>query len=146
MLSLFFLGVSLLGYFGRFGFLIAVAQPAVGGVNPRQMWQIGDGRFAVWTYDSIQGETTGYKLHWRGEFRTPRLEHHPLDGFDAHRFPRPVGMAHGGIVYLFSFPLWCVILPSLIAPAWWLYQRRRRKSDPRRAPQGFPIAAGPRDG
>jgi hypothetical protein len=131
VLSLVLLAAVLPCYLGkvevdRMVFTKAGTPPAFG-----QRIEVDGGRFKVWTYRAFAGPTVGQ--FWTGSvgFR-PRIDHHSIDGFDAHAFPPNAIL--GGVTYLFSFPLWIIVLPCAVTPLLWLRARRREQ-----IPRGFPV-------
>jgi hypothetical protein len=51
--------------------------------------------------------------------------------FDAHRIPDP-----SASIFILAFPIWCLALPFVIAPALWLHRRHRARS----TPKGFDLS------
>jgi hypothetical protein len=78
----------------------------------------------------------GWNMSWQGSvlpIRAPSLRRSTWD-FDAYWVPAPsVPSAYRSLIV--ACPLWCVIVPSLVAPAIWL----RRRMQTRRQMRGFPV-------
>jgi hypothetical protein len=52
--------------------------------------------------------------------------------FDAHT----LAVTPGSVTWIIACPIWCVMLPFLIAPGVWLRRRLRQK---RQTPRGFAV-------
>ncbi|HSV16418.1 MAG TPA: hypothetical protein VLI90_19295, partial [Tepidisphaeraceae bacterium] len=94
------------------------------------------GRVEIW--DSHAGAPPRTQIHrwqifWGFRLRLPDVRRSAWE-FDAHA----LGNAKLGRLYLIAFPIWCALLPCLIAPAlWWRDHRRRGRAEQR----GFPLDA-----
>jgi hypothetical protein len=113
-----------IGYAGRFGCTIYRHKPSAIQI---ECWtaELNRGGTAVWyldTNDIVMSASYPYKLYWtewQGEFGAPDIRSSVFE-FDEHSTSFGPRRA-----YLFAFPIWCVLLPSLIAPLLWWRKRRR---------------------
>jgi hypothetical protein len=144
VLSLVCAALLAFGYVSRFGPMIANSWPSgtarafreldvtieEGGV--RIVWATGT--------SSTVAAASGWITRWSFHLRAPSIKRSFWE-FDARALP-PAGVASTVTVFLIRFPLWCLILPWLIAPAIWL--RRRRAAQSKEA-RGFAVetATGP---
>jgi hypothetical protein len=116
------------GYFSRFGFRIDYPSPPIHVAFVEALEE--EGRIAIW-YERLPCGT-GYPARLTvnclgPDLRAPKPDR-ALWQFDSHWM---AGQGH--VPFLFAFPIWCLLLPSLILPIGWI--RRRRKPDM----QGFPV-------
>lgn len=125
--------------------IVHVSAPPVPGMMPtdtiREI-ELSQGRFAIWINPLTKASrplfgAPGWHVR-RPQLRGPRAPSISRSfDFDAHSF----AIVGSPQTFLFAFPIWCLLLPSLIAPALWWRQRRRERA----MPQGFavlqPIAA-----
>jgi len=119
------------GYFARFGPMINHAQSTSGVMSLREFDLLVDkGRCEIiWgtaQTKPAQNPQAGISVRWAMEFpRTPDLRRSIWD-FDAHPLPVPKGSA-----FIIAFPVWCLILPSLLPSALWLRTRLRDRPQTR---------------
>ena len=123
------------GYLARVGPMIAYVPSTPGVVSLREFDLITDkGRFEIF-WGTAQTKPppnleAGINVRWSMKFpRTPDLRRSVWE-FDAHPLSLPSGTA-----FIIAFPLWCLILPSLVTPAIWLRKRLRD----RRQTRGFEV-------
>jgi hypothetical protein len=81
------------------------------------------------------GTHVGWNSFFHHGFRLRPPPWRLLLDFEAHALPM-ASVAPGYSAEIFAFPLWCLILPSLIAPAIWLRTRLKE----RRQARGFDVA------
>jgi hypothetical protein len=138
----FFLGLSIVvltllsfGYFGRVGVILTrTSAPGTAPAFRGTDISLDAGRVTCWIdtnpAPALPNAVAGRAVKWKPwRPRSPDIKH-AVAGFDSH--PLPV---LGGRLYLFAFPIWCIALPFLIAPA--LCLRRRLKKRPE--PAGFAV-------
>jgi hypothetical protein len=137
VLSTVVLSVLLLGYFGTFGVVIArTSPPQNASAVKTTAITLDAGRVRIWTETNTTPRRTigvtrpsmEWEL-WRPRFPDIRRS---LWEFDNHTVVGSRAWVRADIV---AFPIWCVALPFLIAPA--MYLRRRLKQH--REPAGFAV-------
>jgi hypothetical protein len=135
VISLLVLGVLSLGCFAKFG--VGCFHNVVAGPHPHVLTIViglDCGRVTVYWehWNSPTGKMpSGTHISWLPlRFRTPDLRR-MLWEFDAHSMS--LVQAKNLWVFLLAFPIWCVAIPCLIAPLWWLCKHRNPQ------PAGFQI-------
>jgi hypothetical protein len=140
--SLVAAAILLCGYMSRFGPQLQDNEP--NGVNPyyRQVdFAVDAGRIRVWSEywpTPRTGTPAGFRVLMHGRLfdRPPDLRRVFWE-FDAHYLAvTPIKPQGVPVVFIFAFPIWCLLLPCLIVPALWLRRRRRQRLDKSR---GFPL-------
>jgi hypothetical protein len=97
--------------------------------------ELDSGRILIWLATQTPpptGATLGRKIRWSTRPDLPDLKRCFWE-FDNHSL-NSVLKNKGATAYIIAFPIWCVLIPCLIAPILWL--RKRRHS---RTKIGFPI-------
>jgi hypothetical protein len=134
LLSLGLLAVLLCGFAARIRFSTPTNHPtsAQPGVRAIQI-VLGDGRIALWHFTAAAPfpKLVDFSFQF-----APSLKH-GLWEFDAHTLPPSSFSPALTSASLFAFPIWCVALPCLIAPALW-YRKRCQKHHEL---EGFPVLA-----
>jgi hypothetical protein len=115
------------GYFGRFGITLVILNPPAPLSRCYSIY-LEEGRVAFWrdlrVTNVINTPISKWRIGWQGRTGTPDRKR-SLWEFDAH----PVSF--GGLrsappaAYLIAFPIWCLLLPSLILPILWWRKRKR---------------------
>jgi hypothetical protein len=138
MLSLPFVAVLMYGYLSQFGFKIDCYKTPAASPPYRHLELFLDrGRMGLWSeYWNTPGKPYRARLNWVGHALMPQLPdiRRSLWEFDAHTLPN--GNGSPPRMFIFAFPIWCLLLPCLIAPALWLRRHRHRG---RAQQRGFPL-------
>ena len=123
------------GYLARFGTTIGYVPSTSGVTSLREFDLLADkGRIEIFSGTAQTKPPpnlrTGINVRWAMKFpRMPDLRRSVWD-FDAH----PLFVSSGN-AFIIAFPLWCLILPSLLPSALWLRKRLRD----RRQTRGFEV-------
>ena len=130
--SLLVFWICCAGFICEFGPELTRVDPTL-----ERSWRVNfrAGRVACWieTEQLATGNTfrpPGWHLDWRFRFKRPDLRRAVWE-WDFHYVTR----SPGDTISLVAFPIWCMLIPSLIAPILWLLRR------PRAQPQGFEISS-----
>ncbi len=97
--------------------------------------ELNAGRIRIWLATQTPpplGSTPGQTIGWSARPDSPDLRRCFWE-FDNHSL-NSVIKTRGATAYIIAFPIWCVLVPCLIAPLLWLRTRRQA-----RAQVGFPI-------
>ena len=140
VLSVLLAAGSLCGHFGEVGSSVGYITPAgAANVTIYGLTVISaHGRLEIFTSHGTGPIPTGTRLGWNFFFQHGfSLQPPPwqaVSEFEAHALPA-ASVAPGFSAEIVAFPLWCLLLPSLIAPAIWLRKRFRERQEIR----GFAI-------
>ena len=115
--------ILICGFFGIFG--VGIDYTSTARLRIRS-FALDRGRIRFRHDDAVNshGLEPAHELFWMFRPEVPELRYSFWE-FDA----RPDSNGPFGIFYIVAFPIWCVLLPCLIAPLIWL--RRVRRTEPR---------------
>jgi hypothetical protein len=126
-ISLLMAGILFCGYLGYFGPTIAFPRQAGATMQRSLSLELERGRIAFWldqthlpTSGPARFTQPGVQVMWQARLDRPDWKRCFWE-FDAHRFSTA-----RGTFFLFAFPIWCALVPCLIAPLMWLRRRRPR--------------------
>jgi len=96
--------------------------------------EMDGGRIRIWldTQAPPPGAVAGRTIHWSERIEFPDVKRCFLE-FDYHSL-NLMPKKKGSTAYIIAFPIWCALLPFLIAPFLWLRKRRHPK-----VRVGFPV-------
>jgi len=125
--SLVAAGIFFCGYFGVFGPTLYVVRSTPIPELRSYSLVVDEGRVRYWA-ESVSppptGLAVGHWTRWGIRPRFPRLSGRLFWEFDFHSLMPPI-MPVGSSACIVKFSTWCMWLPCLIAPAMWLWKRRR---------------------
>jgi hypothetical protein len=125
-MSLIFAAILSCGYISRMGplarFYGTPGPPALPTIEYSP--NLESGRVVFWrtTWPEPTAIQLRWIIEWHARQKLPDVKR-PLWEFDAHKVSANT-LGYYSSLYIFAFPIWCVLLPCLIAPIFWLRNRR----------------------
>jgi hypothetical protein len=133
-LSVAIAGILALGFLGGWRISVLYSSTSAAGTFQGSEWGVDRGRVVSYWAAGLGPRPpmfSGYGLTFRHWIHV--LPPRPLDRrrsvweFDAHFMSRSAGPP----TFILACPIWCAMVPFLIAPALWLRKRRRKREIPR---------------